>query len=105
MIRKGFVMTVNSEAHDEYERRHSPIWEELENTLIEHGVLTYSIFLEPESNQLFGYAEIESEERWSAIAETEVCKRWWKYMKDIMPANADNSPVSAELREVFHIEK
>lgn len=105
MIRKAFLMQVNADAHEEYERRHRPIWEELESTLKEHGVIDYSIYLEPATNQLFGYAEIESEERWAAIAETEVCKRWWAYMKDIMPSNADNSPISVELREVFHIEK
>lgn len=105
MIRKAFLMQVNADAHDEYERRHRPIWEELESTLKAHGVLDYSIYLEPSTSQLFGYAEIESEERWAAIAETDVCKRWWSYMKEIMPSNADNSPVSVELREVFHIEK
>ncbi len=104
MIRKAFRMYVNPDAHAEYERRHRPIWEELEATLKDHGVLSYSIFLEPESNQLFGYAEIESEERWTAIAETDVCKRWWAHMRDLMPANPDHSPVSASLREVFHIE-
>lgn len=98
-------MHLNPDAHAEYERRHRPIWEELEATLKAHGVLSYSIFLEPESNQLFGYAEIETEERWAAIAETDVCKRWWTHMKDLMPSNADGSPVSSDLREVFHIEK
>lgn len=73
--------------------------------LKEHGVLNYSIFLEPGSNQLFGYAEIESEERWAAIAETDVCKRWWADMKEVMPTNADDSPVSSDLSEVFHIDK
>jgi L-rhamnose mutarotase len=34
-----------------------------------------------------------------------VCQRWWKYMREVMPANPDNSPVSTELKEVFHIEK
>ncbi|EPD2566314.1 TPA: L-rhamnose mutarotase, partial [Escherichia coli] len=29
--------------------------------------------------------------------------RWWKYMIDVMPANADNSPVSSELQEVFYL--
>ena len=105
MIRKALRMYVNSDAHAEYERRHRPIWHELEAALKSHGVVSYSIFLEPESDQLFAYAEIESEERWAAIAETEVCKRWWAYMKEIMPANPDNSPISTELREVFHIEK
>jgi L-rhamnose mutarotase len=31
--------------------------------LKEHGALSYSIFLDPESNQLFGYLEIEDEEK------------------------------------------
>jgi L-rhamnose mutarotase len=105
MIRKAFRMFVNPDAHAEYERRHRPIWEELEATLKDHGVLSYSIFLEPESNELFAYAEIESEERWAEIAQTDVCKRWWAYMKDVMPSNADDSPVTSDLREVFHIEK
>lgn len=105
MIRKAFRMYVNPDAHAEYERRHRPIWEELEITLKEHGVISYSIFLEPESDQLFAYVEIESEERWSAIADTEVCKRWWEYMKDVMPGNDDHSPISTDLKEVFHIEK
>jgi len=105
MIRKAFRMHVNPDAHAEYERRHRPIWEELETTLKDHGVTSYSIFLEPESNQLFGYAEIDSEERWAAIAGTDVCKRWWAFMKDVMPTNPDNSPVSTDLLEVFHIEK
>lgn len=104
MIRKAFLMKVNPDAHAEYEQRHRPIWEELEMTLKDHGVTSYSIYLEHETNQLFGYAEIESEERWNAIAETEVCKRWWTFMKDIMPSNTDNRPVSVELREVFHLD-
>ncbi|ESC03184.1 L-rhamnose 1-epimerase, partial [Salmonella enterica subsp. enterica serovar Kentucky str. 0253] len=30
MIRKAFVMQVNADAHEEYQRRHNPIWPELE---------------------------------------------------------------------------
>jgi L-rhamnose mutarotase len=37
--------------------------------------LNYSIFLHPDTGQLFAYAEIEDELRWQAIAETGVCKR------------------------------
>ncbi len=103
-IRKAFRMSVNAGQEAEYERRHNPIWRELEDTLVRHGVRSYSIFLDPATRDLFGYAEIESEERWRAIADTEVCRRWWRHMKEIMPANPDDSPVSQELREVFHIE-
>ena len=105
MIRKAFRMSIDPGAAEEYERRHRPIWRELEEALIDHGVLTYSIYLDGETHDLFGYVEIESEERWNAIAGTDVCRRWWAHMRDVMPANADNSPVSRDLREVFHIER
>ncbi|MBM3832633.1 MAG: L-rhamnose mutarotase [Verrucomicrobia bacterium] len=105
MIRKAFVMSVHPGCAAEYELRHNPIWPELEAVLRDHGVRSYSIFLETESRKLFAYAEIESEERWNAIAGTEVCRRWWSYMGEIMPANPDNSPVAKDLREVFHFER
>ncbi|MBM4042772.1 MAG: L-rhamnose mutarotase [Planctomycetes bacterium] len=104
MIRKAFVMSVNPGCEAKYERRHNPIWRELEAVLKQHGVHNYSIFLHPETRQLFAYAEIESEEQWAAIAQTPVCKKWWAYMKDLMPANPDDSPVSQPLKEVFHID-
>jgi L-rhamnose mutarotase len=105
MIRKAFVMGVRPGHEAEYERRHNPIWPELEATLQEHGVTSYTIFLQPETRQLFAYAEIEDETRWAAIAQTPVCQRWWAHMRELMPANPDGSPVATELREVFHIQK
>jgi L-rhamnose mutarotase len=103
MIRKAFRMSVNEGQADEYERRHNPIWQELTDTLEAHGVLSYSIFIDPATRDLFAYAEIESEERWAAIAATDVCRRWWAHMREIMPSNPDNSPVSRPLLEVFHL--
>lgn len=103
MIRKAFVMSVHPGHEVEYERRHRPIWDELADVLRAHGVHNYSIHLHPETRQLFGYAEIESEEKWAAIAQTEVCRRWWKHMADLMPANPDSSPVSTSLKEVFYL--
>ena len=104
MIRKAFKLFVDPSAHAEYERRHSPIWTELEQVLLDHGVRSYSIFLDAERSELFAYAEIESEERWEAIARTEVCQRWWAHMRDLMSTESDHRPKSQPLREVFHIE-
>lgn len=103
MIRKAFVMSVNPGGEAEYARRHQPIWEELAEVLRAHGVHNYSIHLHPGTRQLFAYAEIEDEARWQAIAQTDVCKRWWAHMADLMPANADASPVATSLDEVFYL--
>ena len=103
MIRKAFRMSVEPEYQGDYVQRHNPIWRDLEDTLRAHGVRRYSIFLDAKTGDLFAYAEVESEERWAAIAATEVCQRWWRTMSDIMPSNADASPASRDLREVFHL--
>jgi L-rhamnose mutarotase len=105
VIRKAFRMSVEPDHQAEYVRRHNPIWRDLETVLLAHGVQTYSIFLDPATSDLFAYAEIDSEERWAAIAATDECRRWWQSMRELMPSNADGSPVSRDLREVFHLHR
>jgi L-rhamnose mutarotase len=104
LIRKAFLMTLRPRHEDEYQRRHNPIWPELQDVLKQSGVHNYSIFLDRDNSRLFAYAEIESEERWQQIAQTEVCQRWWRHMKDLMLTNEDNSPVATILDEVFHLD-
>jgi L-rhamnose mutarotase len=104
LVRKAFVMTVNAGQENEYEKRHQAVWPELEAVLREHGVKTYTIFLLPGTRQLFAYVEFDSAEQWNAVSKNEICKKWWAHMKDIMPSNPDNSPVSLELKEVFHLD-
>ena len=104
MLRKAFLMKLKPGRREEYERRHNPVWAELEEVLRRHGVRNYSIFHEPGTERLFAYAEVESEELWLRIAETEACRRWWAYMKDLMLTNPDDSPVSENLEEVFHLD-
>ena len=104
MPRVAFVMSVNAGCEAEYEKRHSPIWPELQATLSAHGAKNYSIFLLASTRQLFAYAEVDSLERWDAIAQTDVCRRWWAHMSPLMPGNADGSPVALPAREVFHMD-
>jgi len=103
-MRKAFLMYVNPDAIKEYQRRHDTIWPELKESLKAHGVSNYSIFLNRLNSQLFGYVEIEDEAKWDAIAQTEVCKKWWHYMADSMPTNPDESPRADTLCEVFHLD-
>lgn len=104
MIRKAFKMQVFPENVEEYIKRHNPIWEELKLVLKDHGVQNYSIFLDEETHYLYAYVELESEKKWGEIAETSVCKEWWKFMDQLMKTNADASPISKELNEVFHLD-
>jgi L-rhamnose mutarotase len=104
VIRKAFRMAVHAGHDEEYERRHRPIWRDLQDELERHGAHNYSIFLDAEDGSLFGYVEIEDEARWAAVAETDACRRWWAYMRDLMPTNPDDSPRSVALREVFHMD-
>ena len=104
MIRKAFRMWVNAGREQEYARRHEPVWRELEEALLAHGVHRYSIFLDPDSSELFAYVEVESEEQWDAVAATDACRRWWRHMRDLMPHEPDNRPKTVDLREVFHLE-
>lgn len=97
-------MKVYPEKTGEYIDRHTQVWEELERILKEHGVSNYSIFLDSETHCLFGYAELASREKWNAIAETAVCRKWWKSMVPLMETNADDSPRSTDLEEVFHLD-
>ena len=104
MIRKAHIFQLLPEKAAEYERRHNPIWPELEAVLKSHGAHNYSIWLHEASGQLFASVEIEDEARWNAVAQTPVCQKWWASMKELMETNADNSPVALELREVFRLD-
>ena len=103
MIRKAFLMKLKPGCQAEYERRHNPIWPELQTVLKQHGAHNYSIFLDRSTDNLFAYVEIESEELWMQIATTDPCRRWWSYMKELMLTNTDDSPLAVTLEQVFHL--
>lgn len=103
-MRKSFKMKLIEGQDKEYEKRHNELWPEMEEMIHKYGGKNYSIFLDKETNILYGYIEVESNERWSESANTEICKKWWAYMADIMETNPDSSPVSMDLKEVFHLD-
>lgn len=105
MIRKASIMKVYKDCYDEYKRRHDNIWPEMEKMLNEYGAHNYSIFLDEKTGNLFSYLEIENEELWNRSAKTDICKKWWEYMKDVMDTNEDNSPVEIPLKELFHLKE
>ncbi len=102
-MRKAFKMKLFDGMKKEYEKRHNELWDEMKDMIHEYGGSNYSIFLDKETNTLFGYIEIESAEKWAKSANTEICRKWWHFMADIMETNADESPVSIDLKEVFYL--
>jgi L-rhamnose mutarotase len=102
--RFGFKMKLNPGMKEEYRKRHGEIWPELVKLLKEAGIGNYSIFLDEETNTLFAYQEQSGESSSQDLGNTEIVKKWWKYMADIMETNPDNSPVSVPLEQVFFME-
>lgn len=101
---KGFKMKLYAGMEAEYYKRHNELWPEMEEMIHAYGGKNYSIFLDEETLTLFGYIELESEEKWNESANTEICRKWWDFMADIMETNPDNSPVSVDLKPMFHLD-
>ena len=102
-MRVAFKMKLFPGFEEEYKKRHDKLWPELETLLKEAGISEYSIFLDPDTNSLFGVLKAEDPKNLDNLPRHEVMQRWWKYMADIMESNPDNSPVSIPLKEVFYL--
>ena len=103
MTRVAFKMKLHRGFEEEYRKRHDELWPELEQLLKETGISEYSIFLDSETNSLFGILKAEDPSALDNLPAKPVMQRWWAYMKDIMESNPDNSPVSIPLEEVFYL--
>jgi L-rhamnose mutarotase len=103
MKRLAFKMYLDEGQKEEYKKRHQEIWPELKELLKASGIAEYSIFLDEETNVLFAFQKIEDTGGSQDLGHNDIMKKWWAYMADIMKTNKDNSPVSVELQEVFHL--
>jgi L-rhamnose mutarotase len=101
--RYAFKMYLEPGRAAEYRARHDAIWPELANLLREAGVSNYSIHLDEETSLLFAYLERRDDHAMDSLPDHPVMRLWWDYMKDIMRANPDCSPVVTALAEMFHL--
>jgi L-rhamnose mutarotase len=104
MKRLAFKMKLNPGCAEEYKKRHDAIWPELKALLKDTGISDYSIFLDEQTNTLFAVQKQSGDSSSQDLGKTEIVRKWWAYMADIMETNSDNSPVSQSLTEVFHLE-
>lgn len=103
MDRIAFVMQLNKGCELEYKKRHDELWPELEIELKNAGISDYSIFLHPETLQLFAVLKRTKDHTLDTLPLKPIMQKWWAFMGDIMAHNADNSPVSTDLIELFHL--
>ena len=104
MKRFAFKMKLKPGFKEEYKKRHDEIWPELAKLIKDSGVSDYSIFLDEETNILFAVQKQSGESSSQDLGTTEIVKKWWAYMADIMDTNPDKSPVTIPLEEVFYME-
>lgn len=104
MYRNAFKMKLKAGFEAEYKKRHDEIWPELKQLLSVSGISDYSIFLDEETLILFAVQQLADDFEPAAIPNHPIVKKWWAYMADIMETNPDHSPVTASLKEVFHMD-
>ncbi|WP_210270222.1 L-rhamnose mutarotase [Aureimonas sp. ME7] len=100
----AFRMVLPPGCADEYRRRHDAIPPELVALLRSAGVRDYSIHLDPETNHLFAVLKRPADHRMDALAASEIMRRWWTGMADIMETNSDQSPVVTPLEPMFRMD-
>lgn len=103
MERIAFKMKLFTGCETEYQKRHDEIWPELSALLKQVGISDYSIFLDSETDTLFGVLKAEDNELLNTLPAHPVMQKWWAYMADLMESNPDNSPVNISLKEVFYL--
>ena len=99
--RIAFRMNLNSGQALEYEKRHDEVFPELARALKDAGVSDYSIWLDPESNHLFAILTRTADHTLDTLPDTDICKKWWAFMADIMETDENNVPTQIPLKQVF----
>src|SRR5579871_3098266 len=81
-MRVAFKMKLNKGCEEEYRKRHDALWPELRILLKNTGMKDYSIFLDEETNILFGYFTIDDADKLTKLPNEPVMKKWWHYIKE-----------------------
>ena len=104
MQRKAFKMFLLPGFEAEYKKRHDEIWPDLAELLKSVGIQHYSIFLDENTLTLFAYLEAPDLAMLDNLPAHPVMQKWWKFMRDIMLTNPDNSPVAIDIPSVFYFD-
>lgn len=70
-------MKLNPGQAAEYKKRHDEIWPELSEKLTEAGVYDYSIYLDEETNILFGVRKVTDDNTAGELHKDPIVRKWW----------------------------
>lgn len=104
LLRAQFIVPLEQGALEEYQRRHSPIWKELEEALKEHGLSDYTISYDEQTNSIIGFLNYKDAAQLQALSETAASLKWNEYMNPLFIKNNEGKPLSRPLKEVFHLD-
>ena len=90
MHRVAFKMKLFKGFEAEYKKRHDKIWPELSTLLKKNGIDDYSIFLDEETNALFGVLKIDDPKLLNKLPLAPVMQQWCDF--------CDTVAVATELR-------
>ena len=102
MARVAFVMELKPGSEAAYRKQHAAIWPEMVATLHRFGIRNYSIFRD--GLRLFAYLECDDPAGLAGQRDDPVVQRWWRMMEPYMTYNADGTPWSMTIDEVFHLD-
>lgn len=104
MEKVAFLMRLKPGNEAEYRKRHDEIWPELKNALKQAGIRDYSIYLDPETRNLFGVMKVTDDNTTADLPQLPVMRRWWDSMAHLMDVDPTNKPIERPLRRMFHMD-
>jgi Uncharacterized conserved protein len=100
---QAFRMKLKPGMQARYEAEHDAIWPELAALLRGAGISDYSIFLDPDSLDLFAVFRLAEGKGLDDLSDHPVMRRWWDHMAPLMEVKPGNRPKEQPLRRVFYL--
>ena len=100
MARRAWVMKLKPGNEAMYKQKHDEIWPEMLELMRRNGTRNYSIYRY--GLLLFAYQETDDADGAGGPPYDPVLLSWWKMMEPYMDYNADGTPWSEPIEEVFH---
>jgi L-rhamnose mutarotase len=105
MIRRAFTMKLKPGATKEYIRCHDSIpqeWTQLVDEIHKCGIAQITTF--QNGLDLFLYSQINDEEAWGKLWNSEIHRKWAELMEPLMHLDENGIVQAGELTEIFHLE-